>query len=284
MPSALFSGLGMFGSYMEGKAAREAAKDNARRQELSRESLAQRNELDRRRRILEFNQAARERGIDRYTAQDVEGAREYQAQQAADALQPRAALGLGAYTPGFEARLMQDVSTTPVNPLTGGTPWANALAAQQAVVRGERMLDAKDMAALEAGNRRTADDAMAMSKVQASITGEGSRIRSMGEDAGVAKSDVSSNVEREQGKLFGKEAEVERTYAPWVGQNIVQRGSIGDIARMGKDLSDQFKPATPSVPAAGSSPLSDLYKRTYGSPTASYGGKSLFTAPGGSWT
>ena len=70
--------IGMVSSMADAKASREAAKDNARRQELRREYSSQMRDQRDKRTVTDYNVGARGEKIDRDTAQDAEQAKEYQ--------------------------------------------------------------------------------------------------------------------------------------------------------------------------------------------------------------
>ena len=62
--------IGMVSSMADAKANREAAKDNARRQELEREYASQMRDQREKRTITDYNVGARGDEIDRFAAQD----------------------------------------------------------------------------------------------------------------------------------------------------------------------------------------------------------------------
>jgi len=239
-----------FSSMSEAASRAKAAKAQARQQQLQREYRSQMSDVDTKSEITDFNQRERNRQIQNQAAIKAEGAKQYQGQQAADYLSPRVGTGLDAYAPAFESRLMEDVGTAPVNPLTGGTPWANALASQQAMVRGERQLDAKDMAALSAGQRRTTEDQEAMGRMGATQQGEPARTAAIQTDAGVAGEEVGYNAAKNKRGFMEDRQAIGTAYEPWIETDIIRKeGSLGGIAKSMKDLMDSAPAKTPtSVP------------------------------------
>ena len=269
--------LGMVSSISSAAASAKAARHQARINELQKEYRSQMSDIDTKSEVTDFNQRERLRQIQNMAAGKAEGAKEYQAQQAADYLRPRVGTGLDAYSPGFESRLMEDVSTAPVNPLTGGSPWAEALASQQALVRGERQLDAKDMAILSAGQRRATEDQEAMGRMGATQQGEPARTAAISTDAGVAGEQVDYNAAQNKRGFMQDRQAVGTAYEPWIETDIIRKeGSLGGIAKSMKDLMDSA-PTKSKVPEPYSSRLSSDYGKIYGSgmPT---------TAAGGVWT
>ena len=226
-----------FGEMTERASRAKAAKAQARQQALQREYRSQMSDVDTKSEVLDFNQRERNRMIQNQAARKAEGAKQYQGQQAADYLSPRVGTGLDAYAPGFESRLMEDVGTAPVNPLTGGTPWANALASQQAMVRGERQLDAKDMAALSAGQRRAVEDQEAMGRMGATQQGEPARTAAISTDAAVAGEQVGHKTDAHKRNLMKARQTIGSKYEPWIETDIIRKeGSLGGIAKSMKDL------------------------------------------------
>ena len=271
---------GAFSSMSEAAARAKAAKAQARQQNLQREYRSQMSDVDTKSEILDFNQRERNRQIQNQAAQKAEGAKQYQGQQAADYLSPRVGTGLDAYAPGFESRLMEDVGTAPVNPLTGGTPWANALASQQAMVRGERQLDAKDMAALSAGQRRSTEDQEAMGRMGATQQGEPARTAAISTDAAVAGEQVGHKTDAHRRNLMKARQTIGTKYEPWIETDIIRKeGSLGGIAKSMKDLMES-SPAKGDVPKPYSSKLSGDYGKIYGSGMPTTPGST----GGGVWT
>jgi hypothetical protein len=124
-----------------------------------------------------------------------------------------------------------------VNPLTGGTPWANALASQQAMVRGERQLDAKDMAALSAGQRRSTEDQEAMGRMGATQQGEPARTAAIQTDAGVAGEQVDYNAAQNKRGFMEDRQAIGTEYEPYIETDIIRKeGSLGGIAKSMKEL------------------------------------------------
>jgi len=228
---------GAFSSMSEAAARAKAAKAQARQQNLQREYRSQMGDVDTKSEVTDFNQRERMRQIQNQAAIKAEGAKQYQAQQAADYLSPRVGTGLDAYAPGFESRLMSDVSTAPVNPLTGGSPWADALASQQAMVRGERQLDASDMAALSAGQRRSTEDQEAMGRMGATQQGEPARTAAISTDAGIAGEEVDYGAAKQKRGFMEDRQAIGTEYEPWIETDIIRKeGSLGGIAKSMKDL------------------------------------------------
>ena len=226
----------------------KAAKAAYRQQKLQREYRSQMSDVDTKSEITDFNQRERMRQMQNQAAEKAEGAKQYQAQQAADYLSPRVSTGLDAYAPGFESRLMGDVSTTPVNPLTGGSPWADALASQQAMVRGERQLDAKDMAALSAGQRRSTEDQEAMGRMGATQQGEPARTAAIQTDAGVAGEQLDYEAAKQKRGFMEDKQTIGTEYEPWIETDIITKeGSLGGIAKSMKDLMESA-PAKSKIP------------------------------------
>ena len=234
-----------FSGMSEAASRAKAAKAQARQQNLQREYRSQMSDVDTKSEITDFNQRERMRQIKNQAAQKAEGAKQYQGQQAADYLSPRVGTGLDAYAPGFESRLMGDVSTAPVNPLTGGS----ALASQQAMVRGERQLDAKDMASLSAGQRRSTEDQEAMGRMGATQQGEPARTAAIQTDAGVAGEKVDYNAAAHKRNLAKARQTIGGKYEPWIETDIIRKeGSLGGIAGSMKDLMESAE--TKSTPPA----------------------------------
>ena len=231
-----------FSGMSEAASRAKAAKAQARQQNLQREYRSQMSDVDTKGDVTDFNQRERNRQIQNQAAQKAEGAKQYQGQQAADYLSPRVGTGLDAYAPGFESRLMEDVGTAPVNPLTGGTPWANALASQQAMVRGERQLDASDMAALSAGQRRSTEDQEAMGRMGATQQGEPARTAAIQTDAGVAGEEVDYNASQNKLGFMQDRQAIGTEYEPWIETDIIRKeGSLGGIANSMKELMESGK-------------------------------------------
>jgi len=261
-------------SIADASARAKAAKAAARQQNLQREYRSQMSDIRDKGEITDFNQRERMRQIQNQAAIKAEGAKGYQAQQAADYLRPRVSTGLGTYTPGFESRLMADVSTTPVNPLTGGTPWANALAAQQAAVRGERTLDAKDMAALSAGQRRAVEDQEAMGRMGATQQGEPARTAAISTDAGVAGEQVDHAAAKQKRGFLEDKQTVGTAYEPWIETDIITKeGSLGGIAKSMKDLMESGSTGTIKTPVG----------RIGGAYTSPAAASTLTGTPGSTW-
>ena len=240
-----------FSGMSEAAARAKAAEAMAKQQNLQREYRSQMSDVDTKSEITDFNQRERIRQIKNQAAQKAVGAKQYQGQQAAGYLSPRVGMGLDTYAPGFESRLMEDVSTTPVNPLTAGSPWANALASQHAMVRGERQLDASDMAALSAGQRRATEDQEAMGRMGATQQGEPARTAAISTDAGVAGEEVDYEAAKQKRGLVEDRQSIGATYEPWIETDIITKeGSLGGIAKNMKDLMETGKADTPraSVP------------------------------------
>lgn len=248
-----FSIISMVASMADAKANREAAKDNARRMELRREYASQMRDQRDRRTITDYNVAARGDQIDRDTALDAEQAKEYQGQQAAGFLEPRAGLGLGGIAGGMRGRTMEgvgDAATT--NPLTGGSAFADALTQQHRDLMLETGQDADDMSLIMAGDRRAAEDREALSRVAASQQGEAPRIGSMQQDAAVGRSDTGARGRKRKMDIGVKEQAIDTTYEPWIeGHQGVAKGSMADAAKLGAMISDSFKPTTFPTGRAG---------------------------------
>tara|TARA_R110002020_G_scaffold37376_2_gene112866 strand:- start:12 stop:818 length:807 start_codon:yes stop_codon:yes gene_type:complete len=240
-------------SAADAKANREAAKDNARRQELRREYSSQMRDQRDKRTVTDYNVAARGDQIDRDTALDAEQAKEYQGQQAAGFLEPRAGLGLGGIASGMEERTMGGVSdAATTNPLTAGSAWANALTDQHRMLMEEVGQDADDMSLIMAGDRRAAGDREALSRVSASQQGEAPRIGSMQQDAAVAKSDTGARGRKRKMDIGVKEQAIDTAYEPWIeGHQAVAEGSMKDAAKIGAMISDSFKPTSYPTGRAG---------------------------------
>jgi hypothetical protein len=269
-----------FSGMSEAASRAKAAKAQARQQNLQREYRSQMSDVDTKSEVLDYNQRERDRMLKNQAARKAEGAKQYQGQQAADYLSPRVGTGLDAYAPGFESRLMEDVGTAPVNPLTGGTPWANALASQQAMVRGERQLDAKDMAALSAGQRRSTEDQEAMGRMGATQQGEPARTAAISTDAAVASEQVGHKTDAHRRNLSKARQTIGTKYEPWIETDIIRKeGSLGGIASSMKELMESA-PTKSKVPEPYSSRLSKDYGKLYGS------GMPTTTGPtgGGTWT
>ena len=244
-----FSWIAAIASMADAEANREAAKDNARRQELRREYSSQMRDQRDKRTVTDYNVGARGEKIDRDTAQDAEQAKEYQAGQAADFISPRASLGLGGIASGIRGRNMDGVdAAATTNPLTGGSAWANALTDQHRDLMVETGQDADDMSLLMAGDRRGAGDREVLSQVAATQQGEAPRIGSMQQDAAVAKSDAGARGKKRKMDIAVAEQGIDTTYEPWIeGSQDVARGSMGDAAKIGAMISDSFKPSTPTT-------------------------------------
>lgn len=241
--------IGMVSDMADASANREAAKDNARRQELRREYASQMRDQRDKRTITDYNIGARGDEIDRFAAQDAEQAKEYQAGQAAGFISPRAGLGLGGIAGGMRDRNMMGVSeAATTNPLTAGSAWADALTNQHRDLMIETGQDADDMSLLMAGDRRGAGDREVLSQVAATQQGEAPRIGSMQQDAAVAKSDTSARGKKRKMDIAVKEQAIDKTYEPWIeGSQDVAVGSMGDAARLGKSVAEYFKPSTPTT-------------------------------------
>jgi hypothetical protein len=235
--------IGMVSSMADAKASREAAKDNARRQELRREYSSQMRDQRDKRTVTDYNVGARGEKIDRDTAQDAEQAKEYQAGQAADFISPRAGLGLGGIAEGIRGRNMEGVDeAATTNPLTGGSAWADALTGQHRDLMVETGQDADDMSLLMAGDRRGAGDREVLSQVAATQQGEAPRIGSMQQDAAVAKSDTGARGKKRKMDIAVKEQAIDKTYEPWIeGSADVAMGSMGAAAKLGESIADAFK-------------------------------------------
>ena len=228
---------GAFSDMSEAASRAKAAKAQARQQSLQREYRSQMSDVDTKSDVLDYNQRERDRMLKNQAARKAEDAKQYQGLQAEEYLRPRVGTGLDAYAPGFESRLMEDVGTAPVNPLTGGTPWANALASQQAMVRGERQLDAKDMAALSAGQRRSTEDQEAMGRMGATQQGEPARTAAISTDAAVASEQVGHKTDAHRRNLMKARQTIGTKYEPWIETDIIRKeGSLGGIAGSMKDL------------------------------------------------
>ena len=275
-PGVILGILGMVASMADAKANREAAKDNARRQELQREYTSQMRDQREKRTVTDYNIGARGDEIDRFAAQDAEQAREYQAGQAADFISPRATLGLGGIASGMRGRNMAGVSgAATTNPLTAGSAWADALTSQHRDLMIETGQDADDMSLLMAGDRRSAGDREVLSQVGATQQGEGPRIGSMQQDAAVAKSDVGAKGKKRKMDIGVKEQAIDTTYEPWItGYQDVAKGSMGDAAKIADKLSDYFKPSsgTGVSPAAGREATRSVSGPAGGIPGTSYPG------------
>jgi len=256
----------------DSKAMREAAKDQGRRAELGREYADQMRGQRDRRTVTDYNVGARGDEIGRLTAQDIEQAKEFQGETAADFIRPRATLGLGGIAKGMRDRDMMKVDEIAgTNPLTGGSAWADALTAQHRELMTESGQDADDMSLLQAGGRRDVGDEEVLGQVAATQAGEPRRTEAMQQDAAVAKSDVGARGKKRKMDIAKKEQAIDKTYAPWiVGSADVARGSMGEAAKLGAMLSDAFKPSTST-------------KSTYDpSKYIGVGGKARgFGAPGG---
>ena len=233
-------------SAADAKASREAAKDNARRQELRREYSSQMRDQRDKRTVTDYNVGARGEKIDRDTAQDAEQAKEYQAGQAADFISPRAELGLGGIAGGMRDRDMMGVSeAVTTNPLTAGSAWADALTNQHRDLMIEAGQDADDMSLIQAGQRRAVGDEEVLGQVAATQQGESPRIGSMQQDAAVAKSDAGARGKKRKMDIATAEQAIDTTYEPWIeGSQDVAVGSMGDAAKIGAMISDAFKPST----------------------------------------
>ena len=244
------SWLMMASSMADADASREASKDNARRQELKREYASQMRDQRTKRTVTDYNAAARGAKVDRDTAQDAEGAREYQAGQAADYISPRAELGLGDIASGMRGRDMEGVSEmATTNPLTAGSAWANALTGQHRDLMMESGQDADDMSLMQAGARRDVGDEEVLGQVAATQQGEAPRIGSMQQDASVAKSDVGQRANKRGMDIGVKEQAIDTAYEPWIeGYQDVARGSMTDALKMAKEagIADAFKGKTPT--------------------------------------
>jgi len=246
--------IGMVSSMADAKASREAAKDQGRRQELRREYRSQMKDQQTKRDVTSYNQASRNREIDRFSAQDAEQAREGQAGAAAGFIEPRAGLGLGGIASGMRDRNMGGVSDiAKTNPLTAGSAWADALTGQHRDLMTERGQDANDMSLMQAGSRRDIGDNEVLGQVAATQQGEGARISSQQQDAAVAGSDVGARADKRGMDIGVKEQAIDTTYEPWIeGDAVVAKGTMGDAAVLGKGISDYFKPRGTGVsPAAG---------------------------------
>jgi len=241
--------IGMVSSMADAKASREAAKDNARRQELRREYASQMRDQRDKRTITDYNVGARGEEIDRHAAIDAEQAKEYQAGQAADFISPRAELGLGGIASGMRDRDMMGVSeAVTTNPLTAGSAWADALTNQHRDLMIETGQDADDMSLIQAGQRRAVGDEEVLGQVAATQQGESPRIGSMQQDAAVAKSDAGARGKKRKMDIAVAEQGIDTTYEPWIeGSQDVARGSMGDAAKIGAMISDSFKPSTPTT-------------------------------------
>ena len=241
-----FSFVAAIASMADAKANREAAKDNARRQELRREYSSQMRDQRDKRTVTDYNVGARGEKIDRDTAQDAEQAKEYQAGQAADFISPRAELGLGGIAGGMRDRDMMGVSeAVTTNPLTAGSAWADALTNQHRDLMIETGQDADDMSLIQAGQRRAVGDEEVLGQVAATQQGESPRIGSMQQDAAVAKSDAGARGKKRKMDIAVKEQAIDTAYEPWIeGSQDVARGSMGDAAKIGGMISDAFKPKT----------------------------------------
>lgn len=279
--------IGMVSSMADAKASREAAKDQGRRQELRREYRSQMKDQQTKRDVTSYNQAARNREIDRTAARDAEQARSGQAGQAAGFIAPRAGLGLGGIASGMRGRDMAGVSAIgATNPLTGGSAWADALTGQHRDLMVERGMDADDMSLIQAGSRREVGDEEVLGQVAATQQGEGARISSQQQDAGVAQSDVGARADKRGMDIGVKEQAIDTTYEPWIeGDAVVAKGTMGDAAALGKGLSDLFKPRGTGVsPAAGARARGTVAPGGGTSyPGGGYGGylpKSTFTGSG----
>jgi hypothetical protein len=239
------SWLMMASSMADADASREASKDNARRQELKREYASQMRDQRTKRTVTDYNAAARGAKVDRDTAQDAEGAREYQAGQAADYISPRAELGLGDIASGMRGRDMEGVSEmATTNPLTAGSAWANALTGQHRDLMMESGQDADDMSLMQAGARRDVGDEEVLGQVAATQQGEAPRIGSMQQDASVAKGDVGQRANKRGMDIGVKEQAIDTAYEPWIeGYQDVARGSMTDALKMAKEagIADAFK-------------------------------------------
>ena len=248
MPIDPFSFLMMASSMADAEANREAAKDNARRQQLRREYASQMRDQRTKRTVTDYNVGARADKIDRDTAMDAEQAREYQAGQAADFISPRAELGLGGIAGEMRGRTMDGVSgATITNPLTGGSAFADALTQQHRDLMVETGQDADDMSLIMAGDRRGAGDREVLSQVAATQQGEAPRISSMQQDAAVAKSDAQGRGRKRKMDIGVKEQAIDTTYEPWIeGYQDVARGSMGDAAKIGATIADSFKADPPT--------------------------------------
>lgn len=282
MPSVLGI-IGTVASMADAKANREAAKDNARRQELRREYASQMRDQRERRTVTDYNVGARGDEIDRLLAQDAEQAKEYQAGQAADYISPRATLGLGGIASGMRDRNMAGVSgAATTNPLTAGSAWADALTDQHRNLMIETGQDADDMSLLMAGDRRGAGDREVMSRVAATQQGEAPRISSMQQDAAVAKSDTGARGKKRKMDIGVKEQAIDKTYEPWIeGSQSVAEGSMGDAAKIADKISDMFKPSsgTGVSPAAGRAATRSAWGPAGGTPGTSHPGGGYGSTP-----
>jgi len=245
--------IGMVSSMADAEASREAAKDQGRRNELRREYRSQKTDQGTKREVTNYNQAARNREIDRNTARDAEQARSGQAGQAAGFIEPRAGLGLGGIASGMRGGDMEGVGeAATTNPLTGGSAWADALTGQHRDLMIESGQDADDMSQIQAGSRRNVEDEEVLGQVAATQQGEGARISSQQMDAGVAQSDVGARAEKRGMDIGVKEQAIDTVYEPWIeGDAIMAKGTMGDAAVLGKGIADYFKP---KPRAAGISP------------------------------
>ena len=249
-PGVILPILGMVASMADAKANREAAKDNARRQELQREYTSQMRDQREKRTVTDYNIGARGDEIDRFLAQDAEQAKEYQAGQAEGFISPRATLGLGGIASGMRGRNMAGVSgAATTNPLTAGSAWADALTDQHRDLMIETGQDADDMSLLMAGDRRGAGDREVLSQVAATQQGEAPRIGSMQQDAAIDKSDVGAKGKKRKMDIGVKEQAIDTTYEPWItGYQDVAKGSMGDAAKIADKIADMFKPSSTSPP------------------------------------
>jgi hypothetical protein len=277
--------VGMVSSMADAEANREAAKDNARRQELKREYTSQMKDQQTKRGVTDYNAAARKREIDRFAAQDSEQARSFQGEQAEAAIRPRATLGLEGIAKDMRDRDMMNVDEIAgTNPLTGGSAWADALTGQHRDLMVETGQDADDMSLLQAGARRDVGDEEVLGQVAATQQGESPRISSMQQDSSVAQSDVGARADKRSMDIGVKEQAIDTKYEPWIeGYQNVAKGSMGDAAELAKGIassktiSDAFKPAAHRVYKPGGTDGSSVY----GTGGTTYGVGSFVDAGGG---
>jgi hypothetical protein len=278
----------------DAKANREAARDNARRQELRREYSSQMRGQRDKRTVTDYNQAARDAEVSRIAAGRAEGARSQQAKEAAEFIEPRASLGLGGIAAGMKGRDMAGVGgMAETNPLTGGSAWASALTDQ----KRDLMTDADDMgewmSLIQAGERRGIGDEEVLGQVAATQAGEPGRISSEQQDAAVAKSDVGQRARKRKMDIAKREQHIDKVYEPWIeGSSDVAVGSMTDALKMAKEggLADIFKPSsgTGVSPAAGRAATRSVSGPAGGTPGTSYpgGGYGSFLpkSTAGTWT
>ena len=245
-----FSIISFVASMADAKAAREVAKDNARRAELRREYSSQMRGQRDRRTVTDYNIGARGDEIDRTAAGRADQAKEYQAGQAAGFISPRAGLGLGGIADEMRGRNIAGVDATArTNPLTGGSAWADALTNQHRDLMVETGEDADDMSLLMAGERRGVGDQEVLGRVSATQQGEGPRTGAIQQKAALAKQDVGARGKKRKMDIGVKEQFIDKTYEPWIeGSQDVAKGSMGDAARMASTIRDEFKPSTTKPP------------------------------------